>query len=348
VQEIIDKVNYYQPSKIVCYIDSVGGDAQCGMSIYNFLKLTSAKVECRIIGLAASVASVIAMAANKGKLYVARNGFMMIHQAEGMAWGTSEELRQAADLVDKYTNQIIDIYTQRTGKTADEIKALINGGDYWMTGQEAVDQGFADDTFNDVEQVANLSVAARMEPSQFEKIPARIRAQMKPTEEDNRTFYQNSIIEMKKFFTDIVNAIKGVKPVEGTPITNQIAEAVTAPFEKVAEEIESTITNKVNEGLKSDPVKNEIASQVAAAIDFTKEGPLKTSFDATIKQAVENATKDYSQKITALETAKTELENKNKALENDITLLKGKKSVTNEKEGEEIKPIGKWNGVPAK
>jgi ATP-dependent Clp endopeptidase proteolytic subunit ClpP len=342
VQEIIDQVNTYKPSKIVCFIDSVGGDAQTGMSIYNFLKLYNAKIEVRIIGLAASIAAIIACAASKGKLFIARNGFMMIHKAEGMAWGTSDELRQAAELVDKYTGQCADILSQRTGKTVDEINGLMAEGDYWMTGQEAKDQGFCDDTFNDVEVV---NIAARLDSGQFEKIPARIRAQMKPAAgDDNKTFFETQFTEMKKFFTEIVNAIRGVKPEDGKNITNQIADAVTVPFENVAAEIETSITNKVTEVVAGEAVNVSITEKVNSAItlatDFSKDGPAKTALDAAVKVAVENATKDYTTKITSLETAKTELER-------DITALKGKKSVTNENEGE-IKPIGKWNGVPNK
>ncbi|MFL5808614.1 MAG: head maturation protease, ClpP-related [Flavisolibacter sp.] len=340
VQEIIDKVNAYKPNKIVCYIDSVGGDAQTGMSIYNFLKLYNAKIEVRVIGLAASIAAIIAMAANKGKLFIARNGFMMIHKAEGIVVGTSDEIRQGADLVDKYDEQIADILSQRTGKSIDEINALMANGDYWMTGQEAKEQGFADDTFNEVE---NVNVAARLDPAEFDKVPARIRAQMKPADgDDHKTFIQNQFEDMKKFFSDIVNAIRGVKPEDGKNITNQIADAVSAPFEKIGEEIETTITNKVTEAVKGEDVKTEITAQVNAAADFSKEGPAKTALDASVKVAVENATKDYATKITNLETANTELKKKNEDLEKDITNLKGKKSVTNETT-DEVKPIGKWN-----
>jgi ATP-dependent Clp endopeptidase proteolytic subunit ClpP len=335
VQQIIDQVNSYKPSKIICFIDSVGGDAQTGMSIYNFLKLYNAKIEVRVIGLAASIAAIIAMAASKGKLFIARNGFMMIHKAEGIVVGTSDEIRQGADLVDKYTEQIADILSQRTGKTIDEVNALMADGDYWMSGQEAKDQGFADDTFNDVE---NVNIAARLEPAQFEKIPARIRAQMKPADgDDNKTFFQNQFNEMKKFFTDIVNAIRGVKPEEGKQITNQIADAVSAPFEKLGDEMDTNITNKVNEVIASKTVNDAIAVQVSNAVSAI-------DLSATVNTAVENATKDFSTKITALETAKTALEKKNNELEQEITNIKGKKS-TDANSGDDggVKKIGGWN-----
>lgn len=346
VQEIIDKVNFYKPQRIKCIIDSGGGDAQLGISIYNYLKRIDAKVEVEIIGIAGSIASVIAMAANRGKLLIAKNGFMMIHKAEGIVVGTADEIRQGAELVDKYTQQIVDIYSLRTGKSADDINGLMANGDFWMSGDEAVTQGFADDTFNDQ---PNVKIAACLYPEQqLKNIPVQIRAQLKPDEEteDSKTFFQKQFDDMKKFFTEIVNAIKGVKPVEGTPITNQIAEAVTAPFEKLADEIETTITNKVNETIVSKPVNDAISLQVTnavtAAVDFSKEGAGKTAIDAAVKVAVDAITAEWSGKITALETTNTALKKKNEDLELDITNMKGNKHQANPAENGVV-PIGRFN-----
>lgn len=347
VQEIIDKVNYYKPAKIKCVIDSEGGHAQTGMSIYNFLKRCDAKVEVEIIGLAGSIASVIAMAANKGKLRIAKNAFMMIHKAEGICYGTSDEIRKGADLVDLYTSQIVDIYSQRTGKTVDEINKLIANGDYWMAGEDCVTQGFADETFNEVTN--NLQIAARLDTNVYKNIPALIRAQLNTEPEtppDSKTFFQQQFDDMKKFFTEIVNAIKGVKPEEGKTITNQIADAVTVPFENLATEIETTVTNKVNEGIAGKGVTDAIALQVTnavtAAIDFSKEGPGKTAIEAAVKVAVDALTTDLNGKITALQTENADLKKKNGELETDITNMKGNKSRPNS-EDNAPKPVGAWN-----
>lgn len=349
VQEIIDKVNYYKPSKIKCIIDSEGGDAQAGLSIYNFLVRCDAKIEVEIIGLAGSIASVIAFSANKGKLRIARNAFMMIHKAEGVCYGTADEIRQAANVVDLYTQQIVDIYSQRTGKTVEEINKLIENGDYWMAGEDSVAQGFADETFNDV--TPNLQIAARLDTDVYKNIPAQIRAQLKPateSPEDHKTFIQNQFDSMKKFFTEIVNAIKGVTPSTDpkVTITNQIAEAVLAPFEKLGDEIETTITNKVTETVVSKTVNDAIALQVTnavtAAVDFSKDGPGKTALDAAVTLAVTNATKDFAPKITALETSNADLKKKNDDLETEITNMKGNKTTGKLDEKDEVKPIGTW------
>jgi ATP-dependent protease ClpP protease subunit len=345
VQEIIDKVNFYNPKTIKCIIDSVGGDAKIGLTIYNFLKRCDCKIQVEIIGLAGSIASVIAMAASNGKLLIAKNGFMMIHKAEGMVGGTSEEIRQAADLVDKYTAQIVDVYSQRTGKTVDEIQKLIENGDYWMTGEEAVAQGFADATFNN-EANLNLQIAARLDKDIYKNIPAQIRAQVIPedTQQSDSTFINNSIIEMKKFFTDIVNAIRGVQPAADnkTPITNQIADAVAAPFEKLGDEIEKTIDEKVKNATGEEHIKTITAKakdEVLNSIDFTGE-KAKAAIDSAVSAAVTNATKEYSDKIKTLEDKNVELVNKNKELEADVTELKGKSSVHNQNDPKQSVPIG--------
>lgn len=311
VQEIIDKVNYYQPSKIKCTIDSVGGDAYVGLAIYNYLKNVSAKVEVEIIGLAGSIASVIAMAANKGKLRIAKNAFMMIHKAEGATGGTADQIRQAALVVEKFDEQIADIYSQRTGKAADEIKSLYANGDYWMTGEEAVAQGFADEIFN---ETINLQVAARLD--NYDQLPDAVKAKLNPVQVDNKTFIEQKFEDMKNYFTEVVNKIKGIKPAGGdTSITNQIAEAIQEPFERLGDEIETTISNKVNDVVKTD--------------SFT------TLIDNAVKTAVENQTKELNKKVS-------DLEQKNTELETEITNKLGGAS-TPQGGSDTPAPIGKFN-----
>jgi ATP-dependent protease ClpP protease subunit len=320
VQEIIDKVNAYNPSKILCIVDSEGGDAQVALSVYNFLKRCNARVETDIIGLACSAATVFPMASNKGKLRIARNAFMMIHKAQGVVYGTSDEIRKGADLVDMYTGQIVDIYSQRTGKTVDEINALMESGDFWMTGEEAVALGFADETFNDT---PNLQVAARLSSTEYKNLPAKIRAQVQQSSEadEQKTFISQQFENMKNFFSGVMNAVRGVKPEEGKVITNQIADAMAPELEKVGDEIEATITNKVTETMAGETVNKAIALQVTNAVnqsvDFGKEGAAKTALDTAVKNAVDAAVAPFKEKVDALEKSKGELET-------EITNLKGK------------------------
>lgn len=346
VQEVIDKVNYYKPSKIKVIIDSEGGDAQTGMSIYNFLKRCEAKVEVEIIGLAASIAAIIAMAANKGKLRIAKNAFIMIHKAEGACWGTGDELRKGADLVDMYTGQIVDILSQRSGKTTDEINAMIADGDFWMTGEEAVASGFADETFNDT---PNLQIAARLDMSQYKNVPAQIRAQLKPADQDdNKNFIQNQFDQMKKFFTDIVNAMRGTKPAaDANPqaIVTNLADAIQKPMETLGDEIDKSIDEKVNKATGEELI-TKVTNRVKEAIpptvvDFTAEGP-KNALDAAIKAALATENKAVNDRLTALETANTNLKTENDNLKKDITALKGGRS-NPENNGSGKQSVGRFN-----
>lgn len=320
VQQIIDQVNAYKPAKIICFIDSEGGDAQTGMSIYNFLKLNSAKVECRIIGLAGSIASVIAMAASKGKLFIARNAFMMIHKAEAMAWGTSTELRAMADLVDQYTGQIVDIYSQRTGKSADEINALIANGDYWMSGQDCVDQGFADETFNDFTQ--DLQIAARLDTSIYKNMPPAIAAQLlnkKPTQGDLET----QINDFMKLGEKIANLFKSHKPANSAaPITGTEIGEVIKP---ALDEFETSIDNRLNE--VSTSITNQVSSAVQTAVAAIQIPPaaapdVNAAITAMLATDGENPLRTF---ITAqVDTATAALKTENNALKTQLTALLGK------------------------
>jgi len=123
-------------------INSPGGDVFEGLSIYNLLREHPGVVTVKVIGLAASAASVIAMAADN--LQIARSGFLMIHNAWSGAVGNRNDFRDFADWLEPFDRAIADIYAARTGKDQKAIMKLMDG-ELWMGGSDAIDQGFADD-----------------------------------------------------------------------------------------------------------------------------------------------------------------------------------------------------------
>jgi ATP-dependent protease ClpP protease subunit len=123
-------------------INSPGGDVFEGLSIYNLLREHSGEVTVKVIGLAASAASVIAMAADN--LQIARSGFLMIHNAWSGAVGNRNDFRDFADWLEPFDRAIADIYAARTGKDQKAIMKLMDG-ELWMGGSDAIDQGFADE-----------------------------------------------------------------------------------------------------------------------------------------------------------------------------------------------------------
>lgn len=148
-------------------INSGGGDVFDGTAIHSLLKAHPAKIIVHIDGLAASIASVIAMAGDE--IRIAEAGFLMIHNAAGVVIGGAEDMRAMADVLEKVQGSIVGIYAERTGKDPAELQALMNA-ETWMTGEEAVKAGFCD------EMVANLHIAARVDPikHQFKHTPTAL------------------------------------------------------------------------------------------------------------------------------------------------------------------------------
>lgn len=127
-------------STINLSINSGGGSVFDGIAIYNMLKSHKATVNVYVEGLAASIASVIAMA---GDTITMRSGSMlMIHRPFTVLQGNAEEMRKAAETLEKMGDNIVDIYSERTGLTADEIKNIMND-ETWLSAEEAVEQGWA-------------------------------------------------------------------------------------------------------------------------------------------------------------------------------------------------------------
>ncbi|MCT4388762.1 Clp protease ClpP [Leuconostoc pseudomesenteroides] len=127
-------------STINLSINSGGGSVFDGIAIYNMLKSHKATVNVYIEGLAASIASVIAMA---GDTITMRSGsMMMVHMPWTLSQGNAEEMRKTADTLEKTGDSIVDIYSERTGITSDEIRNIMND-ETWLSAEEAVDQGWA-------------------------------------------------------------------------------------------------------------------------------------------------------------------------------------------------------------
>lgn len=121
-------------------INSPGGDVFAGLAIYNGLRASGKKINVKVLGLAASAASLVAMAGDT--IEMPENAFMMIHNPWGFAMGGADEMRNTADVLDKIGAGLVSTYAKRTGKTDQEITALLDA-ETWMTAQEAVDAGFA-------------------------------------------------------------------------------------------------------------------------------------------------------------------------------------------------------------
>ena len=151
--------------QINLHIHSPGGDVFDGIAIYNLLKNHPANVTVYIDGLAASMASVIAMAGNE--VIMPENAMMMIHKPWGIQGGDAEDMRKYADLLDKVENTLIPAYANKTGKTPEELAEMLSV-ETWLNGKECVEQGFADKLAEPL--VAMASIKSR-KLEDFENMP---------------------------------------------------------------------------------------------------------------------------------------------------------------------------------
>lgn len=123
------------------FINSLGGDVFEGLAIYSLFNRQEANVVVQVDGIAASAASVIAMAGDE--ILMAEASMMMIHDAWGIMAGNSQDALDFAEVLDKIDGQIATAYTTRTGKKSDKIRGMMDD-ETWMSATEAVDMKFAD------------------------------------------------------------------------------------------------------------------------------------------------------------------------------------------------------------
>ena len=142
--------------EINLHINSPGGSVFEGIAIYNMLKQNKAKVNIYVDALAASIASVIAMSGDA--IFMPSNSMMMIHNPYTLAVGNANELRKAADDLDQITKASIASYLAKAGDKLDEstLKELMDN-ETWLTAEEAVDYGLADEVLEPNQAVASVN-----------------------------------------------------------------------------------------------------------------------------------------------------------------------------------------------
>lgn len=156
------------------YVNSDGGSVFDGIAIYNQLRRFDAEKTVHIDGIAASIASVIAMAADDRR--IAENAMVMIHDPWGAAVGTSAEMRKYAESLDQVRETILDTYVTRTGGSRAEIGQWMSA-ETWMSAAEAVKRGFA--TATTESKALNARQAYPM-LAKFRNVPKALQAARTP------------------------------------------------------------------------------------------------------------------------------------------------------------------------
>ncbi|MBZ0127548.1 MAG: Clp protease ClpP [Rhodobacteraceae bacterium] len=137
-------------------LNSPGGSVFDAVAIYNALKRHDGKVTVWIDGIAASAASYVAMAGDE--IVMPENAFLMIHDPSGLAMGTAGDMRAMAEALDKIAGSLVRGYAAKSGKTDDEIAALMVA-ETWFDAADAVAAGFADRMAEPVRMAAHFDIA---------------------------------------------------------------------------------------------------------------------------------------------------------------------------------------------
>lgn len=172
-------------SEITVNVNSPGGSVYEGVAIYNMLKRHNAHITVNVDGLAASIASVIAMAGDVVRM--PENSMLMIHNAMTMQAGNADDMREAADLLDKVTGTIMTTYLEKSDKINEATLKALMDAETWLTAEEALHYGLIDEIVASRELVA---CASEEQLNMFHKTPERF---MKMVETPEKTEVKNAL-----------------------------------------------------------------------------------------------------------------------------------------------------------
>lgn len=204
-------------------INSPGGDVFTAIGIYNYLKSLGVEITATVAGLAASAATIVLCAADTVEM--PENSYIMTHNATSCIYGTSQDMQDAAKLLDNLENNIASIYAKKTGKTVEDMKAMMQG-DHWMNAEEAKEKGFCN-IVTEKQDVAALARHARIlnslppgvvlpEEKRQENVVG-VKAEDLKKIQDEMTTLQNKINTLEKEKTDWEQAVNA-------RVTTQLAE----------------------------------------------------------------------------------------------------------------------------
>lgn len=144
------------PAEVLVRINSPGGDVFTAEAIFTILSMSQAQITARIEGLAASAATLIAMAADR--IEIASNGFMLIHEPYSAgAGGTADELRIASEDLQRLTDRYVEAYAKKTGQSEEDVLALMKENRL-LSAQEAVEFGLCDEVIDPSQASINLKL----------------------------------------------------------------------------------------------------------------------------------------------------------------------------------------------
>jgi ATP-dependent Clp endopeptidase proteolytic subunit ClpP len=195
-------------SQIDLHINSPGGSVFDGVAIYNLIKQHPADVTTYIDGIAASIASVIALAGER--VVMAENAIYMIHNPFGMTMGNATEIRAFADVLDKIGGTMVKAYVGKTEKPESDIKSMLDA-ETWMNAEEAMAHGFIDEISGKLDMAACAKFVPVMAKAGFKNIPDVFQsAKLPPTERELERTLRDAGFSSKQAKTILAKGYSGI------------------------------------------------------------------------------------------------------------------------------------------
>ena len=261
-QEFINDIKDLKGTSINLRINSLGGDVFDGMAMYNVIKRREAKTTVYIEGIAASIATIIALGADE--VVMAENSLFMIHNAWGGTMGEAKDMRKTADTLDKISGELTDIYRKKTGLSYEALQEMMDE-ETWLNAEEAYELGFVD-VISD-----SIKVAAKYDVSKFkniteEEIQNKLNINIKNRKMTN---------ELKEWFNnkveEIVAAVKGDAKVSEDVVEETTVNVMLGDKEDIMNKMSDFETNNIELANKISSLEEELANAKGTNLTLTEE-----------------------------------------------------------------------------
>ena len=251
-KSFIEEVKQISTENILLRINSPGGSVIDGLSIHDAIKRMPQNVTAQIEGLAASIASIIALGADQ--VTMSENSLFMIHNVWGGETGGAKDMRKAADLMDKMGDRLVNIYVGKTGLDESTIRNWMDE-ETWFTADEALEAG----VINLVEKP--IALAAKYD---VQKLNYKNKSLVVDMFNSNKKIkkMENQIEELKNFISDLFNkkeSVKEVKILDNKEVMAKISsleESITDSNKNVTDLTEALGEKESNIVALSDEVKS--------------------------------------------------------------------------------------------
>lgn len=189
------------------HINSPGGSVYDGVAIFNMLRQHKASVTVHIDGLAASIASVIAMSGDK--VVMPSNSMMMIHNAMSVSMGNANDMRKMADDLEKINESVINSYIAKNPELDREYLKALMDDETWLTASEAYELGLVDVIDEPVAAVASID---KQQVNRFKNVPKMLKEMVETPKDTNENTDKESYEELKNKYDELLKQVNNEKP----------------------------------------------------------------------------------------------------------------------------------------